>query len=164
MTHTHTNGRSTSVRAKRAPLAATAAAAAAVVVVAMMAGTAHAQGDQSTVFATSTSIALGKEDFVLTDTYAYVDVVGNVNAPGLAVAGAAAGAGNEDGYGYASSDSYAATFFDYPVALSSTGAFAYQEFDAAAYARAYVDPDSDDGDDTSLQNLLGDAVILGVGL
>ena len=121
MTHTHTKGRSTSVRGKRAPLAATAAAAALlVVVVAMMAGTAHAQADQSTVFSTSTSIASGKEGFVLTDTFADGDSEGDVDAPGLAAAGAVAEVVNADGFGQAFSQSLAESDEDFPVAEAFT--------------------------------------------
>ena len=144
MTHTHTNGRRTSVRGKRAPLAATAAAAAAVVVV-VLAGTAHAQADQSTVFSTSASIASGKEGFVLTDTFADVDIEGDVDAPGLAAAGAVAEVVNADGFGQAFSQSLAGSDEDFPVAEAFTGAFAYGLIDAYALAGASADPEPANG-------------------
>jgi len=139
MTHTHTKGRSTSVRGKRAPLAATAAAA---VVVVVLAGTAHAQDTQTTVFSTSSSIASGTEGIVLTDTYSYVNVVGpDVDAPGLAAAEAVAAVANEDGFGQAFSESVSVTADDFPQAFTNTFASASGDVLSIANARAFTDPD-----------------------
>ena len=75
----------TTTAAGRSAFVLAIAAAATAVIAAMMAGRALAQGDQTTVFSTSTSIASGTEGFVLTDTYAYVDIMGDnmvaVDAP-----------------------------------------------------------------------------------
>ena len=108
-----------------------------------MAGGVLAQVDESTVFWTSTSIASGKEGFVLTDTFAYVDVEGDVDAPGLAVAGAAAEVVNTNGFGQAFSQSLAESDEDFPVAEAFTGAFAYGLIDAFAFGAAYADPSGD---------------------
>ena len=78
-------------------------------------GTAHAQGDRSTAYSTSTSIASGKEGFVLTDTFADVEIEGDVDVPGSAAAGAVAGAANADGFGQAFSESLAASDEDFQL-------------------------------------------------
>ena len=127
--------------AKRVLLAAAAAA----VIVWMLAGRVHAQADQSTVFSTSASIASGKEGFVLTDTFADVDIEGDVDAPGLAAAGAVAEVVNADGLGQAFSQSLAESDEDFPVAEAFTGAFAYGLIDAFAFAGAYADPEPANG-------------------
>mmetsp|Transcript_1862 Transcript_1862/g.4200 ORF Transcript_1862/g.4200 Transcript_1862/m.4200 type:complete len:181 (+) Transcript_1862:50-592(+) len=112
----------------------TIAAAATVVIVAVVAERAHAQGDEFTVFSTSNSIGSGMEDFVSTDNFAYVDIVGDVDEPGLAAA---------------SSESFAARVDDY------TAASAFEGISSRMHSKERLRIHSDDGGDKSLQNLLG---------